>query len=80
MKTKVISEVKSTEIDWSKANLVKNSTGLVVLTTGKHSNGDFSGTVLVSHGGNYIGAVSDRWGKHDFTLITEPFTIEFNSK
>jgi len=77
MKSKIVGQKKS-EIDWSKVQLVKSeTTGIVVLTNGRHRNKSFEGTVLVGNENDTVGSYFEDWATEIFIPITENTLIEF---
>lgn len=80
MKTKVITEKSLDNIDWDKVNIVKSELGKIVFTTGKSRWRTFEGICIVGDPYTNTGEFSDNWAKGAFTLVSDPLTIEFNSK
>lgn len=78
MKSKIETTTPQTqEIDWGKPMLVRNNhTGDVILTSGKHSDLSFAGTVVVSESFNF-GCYDAIWAKSLFTPLPLPQTITF---
>lgn len=79
MKTNIINKKKNQQsIDWDRIQLVRlKSNGDIVLTTGKHSNTDFSGVKIYSQ--DYGIEYRKIWDKLMFEPVTENITIEFES-
>lgn len=80
MKSRIVNQQKETPtIDWSKKQIVKSTDDLIVLTTGKHKDGLFSGVIMSTSDDVYsgIGTYAEDWIKESFIPVTTPVTIEF---
>lgn len=77
---KILDKTEGQSIDWSKPMWVKNKTlgNCIILTTGKHSGEEFTGTALpYSYAPD--GFYSENWRKEAFTPLTGPITIEISN-
>jgi hypothetical protein len=82
MTTELITNKKE-NINWDKVMLVRFKTTngeKIVLTNGKHSKEEFSGTLLVDtmSGDPQIGEYINAWAKDCFTPLTGTTVISFN--
>lgn len=77
---KILDKAKGQSINWSEPMWVKGKieTSTIILTTGKHNGGSFTGTALPCSD-LPDGLYSEDWGKDFFTPLTEPITIEISN-
>lgn len=76
--TVVVNNQTVKTIDWGKRQIVKSEEGSIILTTGKHTDNLFAGTVLGASM-NAIGVYGEDFYKSQFTPCTSPITITFEN-
>lgn len=84
MKTKVIKQQQeTTEIDWTKQNLLTDNRGAYILSTGREGSKDYFFEAIVLHDAENVysvGMLSNELSKHSWELVTEEITFVFNAK